>query len=81
MTDIADVAAEGEEAFLTEQLARQQRVAALEVPGSETCCECGGEIPEARRKAMPSATRCIDCQEWTERIARAREEQERMRGR
>jgi phage/conjugal plasmid C-4 type zinc finger TraR family protein len=26
------------------------------------CEECGKEIPEARRKAMPGCTRCVPCQ-------------------
>ena len=26
------------------------------------CDECGDEIPEARRVAMPGCTLCIDCQ-------------------
>lgn len=27
------------------------------------CCVCGGDIPEARRKAMPGCIKCITCQE------------------
>jgi phage/conjugal plasmid C-4 type zinc finger TraR family protein len=27
------------------------------------CIECDIKIPEARKKAMPSAVKCIDCQE------------------
>ena len=30
--------------------------------GSEHCVECGEEIPLARRKAMPGATTCVQCQ-------------------
>ncbi len=26
------------------------------------CEDCGEEIPEARRKAVPGCRRCIDCQ-------------------
>lgn len=26
------------------------------------CQDCGEEIPEARRKAMPGCTRCVGCQ-------------------
>ena len=29
---------------------------------SSECAECGEDIPEARRKAMPGVTLCIDCQ-------------------
>jgi phage/conjugal plasmid C-4 type zinc finger TraR family protein len=34
--------------------------------GGAFCVECDREIPPLRRKAMPSATRCIDCQEQRE---------------
>lgn len=30
--------------------------------GTRDCVECGDEIPEARRKAMPGATTCVHCQ-------------------
>ncbi|WP_426023365.1 DksA/TraR family C4-type zinc finger protein [Brevundimonas sp. PWP3-1b1] len=30
--------------------------------GTRYCVECGEEIPEARRKAMPGATTCVHCQ-------------------
>ncbi len=30
--------------------------------GSEYCDECGEPIPEARRKALPTARTCIACQ-------------------
>ncbi|WP_426017019.1 DksA/TraR family C4-type zinc finger protein [Brevundimonas sp. DWR2-3-1b1] len=30
--------------------------------GTLGCVECGDEIPEARRKAMPGATTCVHCQ-------------------
>jgi phage/conjugal plasmid C-4 type zinc finger TraR family protein len=30
--------------------------------GTTHCVECGEEIPEKRRKALPGATTCIDCQ-------------------
>lgn len=26
------------------------------------CVECGEELPEARRKAYPGCTMCVDCQ-------------------
>lgn len=31
------------------------------------CDDCGERIPDARRKAVPGVTRCIDCQEFKER--------------
>ena len=30
--------------------------------GSGRCIECGDEIPEARRRALPSAHTCVQCQ-------------------
>lgn len=44
----------------------QAAVRPLENP-VEDCEECGGEIPEARRRAAPHAVRCIDCQTEFER--------------
>jgi phage/conjugal plasmid C-4 type zinc finger TraR family protein len=34
------------------------------------CIDCGEEIPEARRRAVPTAARCIGCQEKHERRTR-----------
>lgn len=34
----------------------------LSQKGQLDCEDCGEEIPEARRKALPSAIRCIKCQ-------------------
>ena len=30
--------------------------------GVEHCVDCGDDIPEARRKALPGARNCISCQ-------------------
>lgn len=30
--------------------------------GAEHCVECGDDIPEARRKALPGARTCVSCQ-------------------
>jgi len=30
--------------------------------GTPECVECGEDIPEARRKALPGATTCVHCQ-------------------
>ncbi len=32
-------------------------------PGLTHCEECGKEIPEARRKAVPGVRMCVDCQQ------------------
>ncbi len=31
-------------------------------PGTEECVQCGEEIPETRRKALPGARTCVACQ-------------------
>lgn len=31
------------------------------------CAECGAEIPEARRHALPGVRRCVDCQQVADR--------------
>ena len=37
--------------------------------GTRDCVECGEEIPERRRKALPGVTSCIACQsERDERV-------------
>lgn len=41
--------------------------AALAEEGSFDCVSCGDEIDEQRRSAMPSARRCLECQEKLER--------------
>jgi len=35
---------------------------ALQPNNIEYCIDCGIKIPEARKAAMPSACRCIDCE-------------------
>lgn len=34
---------------------------------AEHCGECGDSLPEARRKAYPGCTMCVDCQADAER--------------
>lgn len=35
------------------------------------CEECGEDIPEARRRALPGVRRCISCQEELDRESKA----------
>ena len=44
--------------------------AGLATLGSDECTDCGDGIPAARRKALPSARRCVGCQSQIEREAR-----------
>ena len=38
-------------------------------PGLTHCAHCGGEIPEARRKAIAGVRLCISCQEAEDKDA------------
>lgn len=68
MTDSIDRAQDREAEFTEERLAAQREAAALERAGSEACRDCGEPIRPERRAALPSATRCLECQEWFERL-------------
>ena len=68
--DAADVAQQIESAFLGDKLAEQRRRAALDAPGADLCADCAEPIPAARRRALPSAFRCVNCQAYAERIGR-----------
>lgn len=35
--------------------------------GTTHCAACGDEIPEARRRALPGAYTCVDCQSSRDR--------------
>ena len=45
-----------------EKLAEQRKFESL-----SECAECGDEIPEARRKAIPGVMLCVHCQQLEER--------------
>ncbi|MEC5207405.1 phage/conjugal plasmid C-4 type zinc finger TraR family protein [Vogesella perlucida] len=65
--DIADQAAEREELFREEALSHH-RPQQHSQPSAEFCemDDCGVEIPQARRDAVPGCRYCIDCQERQE---------------
>lgn len=46
---------------------RLARAALPAGPGEIHCQRCGEEIPEARRRALPSARTCVDCQSGLDR--------------
>lgn len=66
--DAADIASDNEAAYLAARLHEQRRAAALDEPGSAICADCQEEIPLERRRALPSAIHCINCQEFIERL-------------
>lgn len=41
---------------------------ALRGAGEVNCIDCGEEIEATRRQVMPSAIRCIECQQQHERM-------------
>ena len=43
------------------------REAAVSRDAATECEDCGEEIPQARREAMPGCTRCAECQQMHER--------------
>ena len=62
--DVTDRASGLEEADRIGGVALVQ--ARLQGQGAEECEECGIEIPDARRKAYPSAVCCVECQSLRE---------------
>jgi phage/conjugal plasmid C-4 type zinc finger TraR family protein len=68
--DAADHASDREAEFIEARLAEQQRTAGLDRLGAERCADCQEEIPMERRRAIPSAFRCLTCQAWVERVAK-----------
>ena len=60
------------EASISEEL---ERMRARRAPMGESlseCAECGEEIPEKRRLALPGVKLCIDCQQERDGAQRAR---------
>lgn len=66
--DVADQADGLIEAQRSEGIRRA--ASAVAGVGSSDCEACDGEIEPERRYALPSARRCITCQEAAERDAR-----------
>ncbi|WP_434287995.1 DksA/TraR family C4-type zinc finger protein [Celeribacter sp. SCSIO 80788] len=50
------------EASISDELARMKQHRGPVGESFTECAECGEEIPEARRKAIPGVKLCIDCQ-------------------
>jgi len=61
--DICDIANDYAERSLNERIQGRVQYAGH---SAEECQECGCEIPEARRKAVPGCCMCVDCQEISE---------------
>jgi phage/conjugal plasmid C-4 type zinc finger TraR family protein len=54
------------QALLAAHHARMQKSATA---SATHCEECGDEIPEPRRAAVPGCRHCVDCQSWLEKGA------------
>lgn len=69
MADDDDQAVVVSEAIVAQQTeaAIAEIRATLRGEGAEDCIECWEEIEAARRAAMPSAVRCVRCQDQYER--------------
>lgn len=64
-------------ASASEQRGRDAGIAAIrraarggDGAGADECRECGERIPAARRRLLPGAELCVDCQAMGERRAR-----------
>ncbi|SDA39284.1 TraR/DksA C4-type zinc finger protein [Mesorhizobium qingshengii] len=68
--ELADRRAEEERAAGIRRVQQAIR-AAIDVTAS-SFCDCGERIPDARRQAVPTTTRCIDCETFIERQSRRR---------
>ena len=61
--DVLDVAYENETMLRRETVQAIQRKHARNTTNTTTLCiDCGNEIPEKRRNAIPGVLRCISCQ-------------------
>jgi phage/conjugal plasmid C-4 type zinc finger TraR family protein len=61
--DMAQAHVEQETALAIERIRNNTRGGV----GSAHCIDCGAGIPDARRRHMPSAVRCVPCQAQNER--------------
>ena len=65
MPDEMDRIQAANDEFQADALAEHYRRTFAVKASLDTCCVCGGEIPEARQIAMPGCCKCIVCQtEW-----------------
>lgn len=65
MADYADESAAAESVHLSAAISNRPRNPVGE--SARECDDCGGKIPEGRRKAVPGCRRCVRCQTMEER--------------
>lgn len=70
MPDEADIAQALNEQFQAAALAAHFRRGIRNTGHAAVaeCLTCGGDIPDARRRAQPGCTRCVSCQEQHENL-------------
>lgn len=70
--ELSERAIETSGAFADAEREREIRrsQAQLDREGCGECEDCGEDIPAKRRKALPSARRCVGCQQAHERRVR-----------
>ncbi|MGE4536326.1 MAG: TraR/DksA family transcriptional regulator [Desulfovibrio sp.] len=69
MPDIADQAQQAEQAHRLDALSRRDVADDSEQVhenGVVVCCDCGEPIPGARLRILPTACRCVECQDKAE---------------
>lgn len=69
--DDVDVANQLEEARIFKGLVAIKNEV-TQVNEDDYCMDCGDEIDEDRRRAMPSAKRCLNCQKQWEKLNRVK---------
>lgn len=60
MADQIDVASEASEMLLSATIASRPRYVGV---SAHECGECGDEIPQGRRDAVPGVQLCVECAE------------------
>ena len=60
------------EASIADELARMQARRGPVGESATECAECGEEIPEKRRQAIPGVKLCVDCQQGRDKRYTAR---------
>ena len=70
MADNADIAADLMERRMQAALANRPVWIGLDPAANPECEDCGHEIPQARRDALPWVATCIECQSIREQRGR-----------
>jgi phage/conjugal plasmid C-4 type zinc finger TraR family protein len=65
-SDVLDLAQAHVEQETAQRIDQIRRSAMLVGTGSPCCIDCGTPIPEARRRHLPGASRCVPCQSQIE---------------